>query len=179
MTMRAVICKGDPTSHGGTVLEGNAIATANGRQIAQKGHKTHCPQCKGEFPIVEGLGFHTFGGVGTAVEGMKTACGATLIATTTKGFMMIDDRTEAGGVAVASPASAAKAAPSNTGTFRAIDERSGKPVPHVPYRIELPDGSDLRGVTDADGYTERLSEHDPATVRLHWEFEQATDGAQG
>jgi uncharacterized Zn-binding protein involved in type VI secretion len=73
--MRAVICKDDPTSHGGVVLEGNARATADGRQIAQKGHMTHCPKCKGDFPIVEGLGFHTFAGTGTAVEGMKTACG--------------------------------------------------------------------------------------------------------
>jgi uncharacterized protein (DUF2345 family) len=37
------------------------------------------------------------------------------------------------------------------------------------YRIELPDGSTLRGVTDADGYTERVRGHDPATVKLHWE----------
>ena len=34
--MRAVICKGDPTSHGGKVLEGNANVTTNGRQVAQR-----------------------------------------------------------------------------------------------------------------------------------------------
>ena len=170
MVMRAVICKDDPTSHGGIVLEGNVRATADGRPIALKGHMTRCPQCKGDFPIVEGLGFHSFSGVGTVVEGMKTACGAILLATTTKGFMMIDDRSDA------AAASAAQADPPNAGSFRAVDERTGKPVPGMPYRIELPDGSVLRGVTNADGHTERVTGHDPATVRLHWESGTAIDG---
>lgn len=181
MGMRAVICKDDPTSHGGVVLEGNPKASANGRLIAQKGHMTHCPKCKGDFPIVEGLDGHTFGGIGTAIEGMKTACGATLIATTTKGFMMIDDElmkkgAGASAAARAAPAPAAtaatpptQAAAPNAGCFRAIDQDTGKPIPDMRYRIELPDGSSRRGVTNADGYTERVSGHDPATVKLHWD----------
>lgn len=86
---RAVICKGDPTSHGGKVLEGAEHATINGRPIALQGHMTLCPQCKGSFPISEGLSFHTFAGLGTAVDGMQTACGAKLIATQQQ--MLIDD----------------------------------------------------------------------------------------
>ncbi|UTY58321.1 PAAR domain-containing protein [Massilia sp. erpn] len=78
---RAIICQGDPTSHGGQVLEGSPDATIDGRLIALRGHLTYCPLCKGKFPISEGLDFHTFGGLGTAVEGMKTGCGAILIAT--------------------------------------------------------------------------------------------------
>lgn len=87
--MRAVICKGDPTSHGGKVLEGNELVTTHGRAVAQLGHMTVCPQCKGQFPIIEGLAFHTYAGIGTAVDGMQTACGAKLIATQQQ--MMIDD----------------------------------------------------------------------------------------
>ncbi|NVD98139.1 PAAR domain-containing protein [Massilia sp. BJB1822] len=94
---RAVICKGDPTSHGGKVLEGNEDATIDGRPIAQRGHQTWCPQCKGKFPINDGLDFHTFAGIGTAVEGMKTACGAILIATQHQ--MTIDDQSGAGSAA--------------------------------------------------------------------------------
>lgn len=168
MASRAVICKGDPTSHGGKVLEGNPFATAEGRPIAQQGHMTYCPLCKGNFPIAQGLDFHTFAGIGTAVEGITTACGAVLIATTTKGRMTIDDRSEA--LAGATPAAVAPATPpANSGTFRAVDAQTGMPVADVPYRIELPDGSVRRGVTDADGYTERVTGHDPATVKLHWE----------
>ena len=87
--MRAVICKGDPTSHGGKVLEGNANVTTNGRQVAQRGHMTFCPKCKGNFPLAEGLDFHTYAGIGTAVDGMRTACGAKLMAT--QHTMQIDD----------------------------------------------------------------------------------------
>lgn len=86
---RAVICKGDPTSHGGEVLEGNETATIDGRPIALQGHRTYCPLCKGYFPISDGLDFHSFGGIGTAVEGMKTACGALLIAT--QHYMTVED----------------------------------------------------------------------------------------
>lgn len=94
--MRAVICKGDPTSHGGKVIEGNETATFEGRPISNKGHMTYCPQCKGTFAIVEGVEFHSFFGEGTAVDGMKTACGAKLIATTTKGKMMLDNQASQG-----------------------------------------------------------------------------------
>lgn len=172
--MRAVICKGDPTSHGGDVIEGNEDATTDGRPIAQKGHMTHCPKCKGNFPISEGVDFHTYAGIGTAVEGMRTACGATLIATTTKDSMLIDDQSEAEAV-MAAP-SAAKPAPAKyAGSFRAVDEGSGSPVPGMPYRIELPDGTTLRGVTNSDGYTERITGLDPATARLHWENDKPAD----
>ncbi|MYN37816.1 hypothetical protein GTP55_00350 [Duganella sp. FT109W] len=71
--MRAVICKRDPTSHRGEVFEGNELVTTNGRAVAQLGYNTFCPQCKGTFP--EGLDFHTYACIGTAVDGMKTACG--------------------------------------------------------------------------------------------------------
>jgi uncharacterized Zn-binding protein involved in type VI secretion len=174
---RAVICKGDPTSHGGKVLEGNDNATCLGKPIALKGHKTYCPLCKGQFPIAEGLGHHSFGGIGTVVEGMKTACGATLIATQ---HVMTVDGDGGGGGDGASGDAAAKPAPAAAGAgnaayrgaFRAVDEDTGQPIADLPYRIELPDGSSLRGVTGADGRTGPVLHHDPATVTLHWETEE-------
>lgn len=182
---RAVICKGDPTSHGGKVLEGNENATCLGKPIALKGHQTYCPLCKGQFPIAEGLGHHSFGGIGTAVEGMKTACGATLIAT--QHVMTVDEGGGDGGGAAAG-ASASQAAPraqagkaaqaaraagqpdaAYAGTFRAVDKGTGAPIAGLPYRIDLPDGTSLRGVTGEDGRTQPVQHHDPATVTLHWE----------
>ncbi|MNT56431.1 hypothetical protein D3C72_1937300 [compost metagenome] len=38
-----------------------------------------CPKCKGVFPIVEGSGHLRVDGTPVALEGMKTACGASLI----------------------------------------------------------------------------------------------------
>ncbi|KVO72573.1 hypothetical protein WJ78_06255 [Burkholderia ubonensis] len=83
MAKRAMICVGDTTTHGGRVLEGSTNATIDGKPIAGVGHKVLCPQCKGVFPILPDTGRpypHQIAGRDTAVEGMKTACGATLIA---------------------------------------------------------------------------------------------------
>jgi uncharacterized Zn-binding protein involved in type VI secretion len=81
---KPVICKGDKTTHGGTVLEGLSEATVDGRQIAAIGHKVFCPLCRGQYPIVEGAQAHYFNGRNTAVAGMKTACGAALIPSQSK-----------------------------------------------------------------------------------------------
>ena len=76
-----IIRQGDRTSHGGTVLEGSPMDICHGKPIAYVGHKVVCPKCKGVFPIVEGVLTTTFYGKGVAIAGMKTACGASLIAT--------------------------------------------------------------------------------------------------
>lgn len=76
-----IIRQGDPTSHGGTVLEGSLTDICHGKPIAYLGHKVHCPKCRGDFPIVEGVVTTTFYGKGVAIAGMKTSCGAILIPT--------------------------------------------------------------------------------------------------
>jgi uncharacterized Zn-binding protein involved in type VI secretion len=76
-----IIRKGDPTSHGGTVLEGSLTDICHGKPIAYLGHKVHCPKCRGDFPIVEGVVTTTFYGKGVAIAGMKTSCGASLVPT--------------------------------------------------------------------------------------------------
>lgn len=76
-----IIRKGDPTDHGGTVLEGSLTDICHDKPIAYIGHKVYCPKCKGTYPIIEGVMTTTFYGKGVAVAGMKTACGATLVAT--------------------------------------------------------------------------------------------------
>ncbi|MBV6322323.1 PAAR domain-containing protein [Duganella violaceipulchra] len=171
---RAVICKGDPTSHGGQVLEGSETATIDGKPIALLGHMTFCPQCKGKFPIIEGLDFHTFAGLGTVVDGMKTGCGATLTATQNRMFIDIGGAADRSDSADNLTGSTHKEG-QYTASFRAVDEETGAAVSGLAYRIGLPDGESLRGVTDADGNTERVVGHDPATITLHWEVEAPMD----
>ena len=96
-----IIRQGDPTSHGGKVLEGSMTDICHGKPIAYMGHKVSCPQCKGTYPIVEGVLTTSFYGKGVTVAGMKTACGATLIAT------QFTDIVETGGGAASSKAAAA------------------------------------------------------------------------
>jgi uncharacterized Zn-binding protein involved in type VI secretion len=75
-----IIRVGDKTSHGGVVIEGSQTDICMGKPIAFIGHMTHCPKCKGNYLIVEGVMTTTFYGKGVAVAGMKTSCGAVLVA---------------------------------------------------------------------------------------------------
>lgn len=86
--MKDIIRLGDSTSHGGVVLEAFSQTDLNGKPIAGVGHKVSCPLCKGIFPIAEGSGTYTVDGTPIALHGMKTACGASLIASAPKGAVI-------------------------------------------------------------------------------------------
>jgi uncharacterized Zn-binding protein involved in type VI secretion len=164
---RAVICKGDPTTHGGTVIEGFEHATCLGRQIALRGCMTFCPVCHGNFPITEGAPNHTYDGKGMALHGMSTGCGAKLIAT--QDGMTVDDGSGLSSDNEAGSASSPAAAPEEFGgVFRAVNADTGAPRPHLRYRVDLPGGRSVEGVTDADGKTAMLSAQEMATAQLFW-----------
>lgn len=75
-----IVCVGDRTTHGGTVLEGFSGFSIDGRIPAGVGHMVTCPRCKGVFPI-SGRGVRAkVKGIEVAVDGMVTSCGAALIA---------------------------------------------------------------------------------------------------
>ncbi|KAB8052613.1 PAAR domain-containing protein [Janthinobacterium rivuli] len=161
-----IIRKGDPTSHHGIVLEGSLMDICMGQPIAFIGHKVHCPKCKGDFPIVEGVMTTTFYGKGVAVAGMKTSCGAILIAT------QFTDTVEwsVGASGSSSATTAAKAA-----AAAVMNVKVSKPGPdakpfdeqfvlfneeesvlaEMPYTVKLPSGELVRGITDIEGRTER------------------------
>ncbi|WP_233827629.1 PAAR domain-containing protein [Paraburkholderia sp. ZP32-5] len=80
MVARAKIRVGDKTSHGGTVIEGFPEMQCYGKPIAGLGHAVTCPKCSGHHQIVEGVASFSFKGTPIALEGMKTSCGAVLIA---------------------------------------------------------------------------------------------------
>ncbi|HAP26086.1 MAG TPA: PAAR domain-containing protein [Achromobacter sp.] len=83
--MPNIIRKGDRTDHGGVVLEGFEHTNFNGRPLAGVGHKVSCPRCNGVHVIAEGIATYKVGGIPVAVEGMKTTCGASLIASASTG----------------------------------------------------------------------------------------------
>jgi uncharacterized Zn-binding protein involved in type VI secretion len=167
--MAEIIRQGDPTSHGGKVLEGSLSDICMGKPIAFMGHKVSCPKCKGTFPIAEGAPNTTFYGRGVALAGMKTACGATLIAT------QFTDTVEYGGGSAASKSNASDLASTNeasaqplqsaaaTGNkqfndkFMLIDDETGNPLPRTEYAIRRASGEIEHGTTDANGCTHLLA----------------------
>lgn len=169
-----IIRLGDKTSHGGTVLEGSPADICMGKPIAYIGHKVLCPQCKGAFPIIEGALTTTFYGKGVALAGMKTACGAVLIAS------QFTDIVEYGGgaAAVSSPRRKSQPAAASPGALRdagktpvreepgdtqfddrfvLLDDVTGEPITCTEYAIRRASGEIEHGTTDAQGHTHLLS----------------------
>jgi uncharacterized Zn-binding protein involved in type VI secretion len=176
--MPEIIRQGDKTSHGGTVLEGSPSDICMGKPIAYIGHKVQCPKCKGTFPIVEGAITTTFYGKGMALAGMRTACGAVLIASQFTDIVEYggggggegastrseSNGSKAGAESSSKPDSATNSSMSEPGTgtqfddrFVLIDEASGKPIVHTEYAIRRQSGEIEYGTTDADGHTHLLS----------------------
>ena len=170
--MAEIIRQGDPTSHGGRVLEGSLSDICMGKPIAFMGHKVSCPKCKGIFPIAEGAPNTTFYGRGVALAGMKTACGATLIATQFSDTVEYGSGASAAakpnastyaatnGAAVQSPQPVTAAATGNKQfdeKFMLIDDETGNPLPHTEYAIRRASGEIEHGTTDANGCTHLLA----------------------
>jgi uncharacterized Zn-binding protein involved in type VI secretion len=168
-----IIRLGDKTSHGGTVLEGSLADICMGKPIAYVGHKVQCPKCKGIFPIVEGALTTSFYGKGVALAGMKTACGAVLIAS-----QFTDIVEYGGGAAASSSGQAPQATAAVSGPFRGtadspkqdesagtrfddrfvlLDEMTGEPIACTEYAIRRASGAIEHGTTDAQGHTHLLS----------------------
>ncbi|WP_426105448.1 PAAR domain-containing protein [Massilia sp. TSP1-1-2] len=188
-----IIRKGDPTSHGGVVLEGSLTDICMGQPIAYIGHKVQCPQCKGAFPIIEGVLTTTFYGKGVAVAGMKTACGATLVATQftdtvewSSGSAGATTAAKAAKALVA--AEAASAAASAAGglskaaspakdaafdeQFALLDDQK-QPMPDIPYTVKLQSGAYEQGVTDAEGCTKRYATDGAQPIEVYLGHRQA------
>jgi type VI secretion system secreted protein VgrG len=53
--------------------------------------------------------------------------------------------------------------------FRALDMNSNKPIVGQPYRIEMQDGTILRGSTDEFGKTQQITTADPESIKVYWE----------
>ena len=75
---RGVIRLNDATTHGGKVISASG-SIVMGIAAALEGDMTHCPPCKGDFPIQpDGAGAHHEGRP-FAYHDDVTACGAKLI----------------------------------------------------------------------------------------------------
>lgn len=79
---RRIILVGDPTSHGGEVITGSSTGSVAGKPIARLGDEVSCPN-HGVNKIIEGEASYDIDGVPVALEGHRTECGSTLIATST------------------------------------------------------------------------------------------------
>jgi uncharacterized Zn-binding protein involved in type VI secretion len=180
--MSALIVVGDRTSHGGVVIRGSPMTDTHGKSIARVGDRVTCPQKGhgGTTVIVSGDPTLLIDGSAAARHGDKTACGATLLSSQ---VVTTDD---AGGgannasptklvAAVATAATAAAQAISKPSTSTALrydqhflvkDEKTGKPLPNIPYKLTLETGREIKGITDQNGCTEKIGADSELTAKL-------------
>jgi uncharacterized Zn-binding protein involved in type VI secretion len=176
-----IIRMGDKTSHGGTVLEGSPTDICMGKPIAFIGHQTHCPKCKGTYPIIEGVLTTTFYGKGVAVAGMKTACGAVLLADQ---FTDIVEWSSGSGSAAKASAGAAEAtagthaAPSGNGVqtssenddeieieyFYSLVDADGKPIDAYRYDLRMADVLHTKAGAYTNGETVTIRGIEPSRL---------------
>lgn len=155
---RSVVRIGDRTSHGGVVVTGDQTLNVFGQAAARRGDMTTCPRCKGSYPIVEGTR-STGSSQWLALEGMRTACGATLIAS--QHFWQ-----EADATGTSSTAQVDTNAKAYKGRFQVLDDASREPLPGQQYRVTTIDGKPVEGETDADGYTAWVESEAPDMLTL-------------
>lgn len=164
---KAVIVLGDKTTHGGTVIQASLLATVNGKPIALRGDLVSCPQCKGVFPIVEGSSLGLFQGELVAVDTMKTACGASLIAS--QDLMWIED----GGQQERSLDTLNNSShymQKNKYQIRFhMTNDDGVPYANTKFTILFSD-AELEGMTDENGFTPVFysDKESEAEIKLHF-----------
>lgn len=175
----------DHAACGGTVVEGDPFTISDGRPYAFQGARM---TCKKNCVIAEGYAFSTLtNGCSQVIHGMKTSGGCPLISTLND----IDGVGNEGGDAIASrfyqttegewlpkfgPEHVTEESPDEQ--VRAIDAKTGKPIPELAYYIEAPDGSTYTGYTDADGLCERVTTYQPEQLTV-WFGEDAEKKKQG
>lgn len=158
MAAKPIIRLGDPTSHGGVVIEAFPTLNIYGKPAAGIGHLVSCPKCKGSFPIVAGASNSTFMGKNIALEGMLTACGAVLIAT--QNASTVDDvgggAKTIGGVKAAAAASSKVAEPESQEDeleYYFVAIRDDGSAVNLAYRIDADSEKLHEGIINAKGET--------------------------
>ena len=58
--------------------------------------------------------------------------------------------------------------------IRAVDSQTGNPVADLNYKIQMPDGTNVVGQTDKDGYTQTITTADSSTIKIFWDFDPIT-----
>lgn len=163
--MPAMIVLGDKTDHGGEVIEASGVTDTHGKRIARVGDKVVCPKKgHGTTEIVTGDLTMIMDGKAVAYHGCKTSCGATLIS-----GQMVTSVDFGAGSASGTSATAKTAAPTTGAVVAASaanalfdlhfllkDDKTGKPVSGIPYKITLDSGEEFIGNTDANGLTQTV-----------------------
>ncbi|MDR9835326.1 PAAR domain-containing protein [Herbaspirillum huttiense] len=170
---------GDKAACGGTVIEGDQTCRSHGRAYAFQGARV---ACRKDCIISDGFPRSTLtNGRAQVIHGMKTSAGCPLLSTLNE----VDGVGNASGEAVTTnfyqttqgdwlpkfgPEHLTEESPDEQ--VRAIDGKTGEPIPDLAYYIKAPDGTTYSGYTNANGLCERVTTYHPEELSV-WFGEDA------
>lgn len=172
--MPAIIVLGDKTDHGGQVIEASGFTDTHGKKMARVGDKVHCPKKgHGITEIVTGDISFVIDGKAVAYHGCKTSCGAMLISSQAVSTVEFGSGRSGGaasgsGTNVSLPAAGRASAKEAAYDlhFLVKDDKTGRPLPGIAYRITLESGEQATGITDENGLTKTIGSDSPVIAKL-------------
>lgn len=166
---RPFIVLGDPTDHGGQVIEASMVSITHGKGIARVGDHVTCPKKgHGTTVIVTGDPTMIIDGKPAARHGDKCACGAMLIST------QVVSTTSDGGASNPQAASAVQAAQETRKEVK-FDEKTQLVVSNgtavlvgLPWFIKTSDGRTFSGRLDENGELPRVITDSEQEYEAFW-----------
>jgi uncharacterized Zn-binding protein involved in type VI secretion len=164
---------GDKMACGGTVVEGDPTCTSHGKPYAFQGARIACLKncviAEG-FPSVtlpNGRSLVTHGMMSSGgcpcystlndIDGVSNESGAPIPAT----YYQTD---EGEWLPKFGPEYFTEDSPDER--VRALDDKTGEPIPDLAYYIKAPDGTTYTGYTDAEGLCDRIRTYQPAELTV-------------
>ncbi|MCE8003978.1 PAAR domain-containing protein [Billgrantia ethanolica] len=142
-------CRGGPHH----IVSGAPTSRVDGIPIARVGDKSSCGAT-----ITAGVSWYNVDGSPAAIHGSATSCG---------GQVITGCSTEVGSPR-ASAASLLTELPKRYNERFRLVNAAGEPVAGVEYLIVRPSGEQIRGVSDPQGLTRLVPEHDnPETLKVY------------
>ncbi|HTH58772.1 MAG TPA: PAAR domain-containing protein [Paraburkholderia sp.] len=165
---KAAVRHGDPTTTSGVVLAYTSTIFDDHKQVAIRGDKATCGNCKGSFHIAATGDDMTDDGKPVVLDGDLVLCPCKKNRVIVGNDPGIFIELCGGGAANAQAARTQKAVPIGAPPglydeqFQLLDTHTSRPLANVEYVIERASGDMEHGVTDANGHTHRLSKTDLA-----------------
>jgi uncharacterized Zn-binding protein involved in type VI secretion len=191
---RYTVTLGASTTAGGKVISASSHGSINGAKIALENDAIFCPACRsqGKILCVGPRIPETWNGKQVALENDLCICGCfpspRLRANQTLRSQVIDQRGKATSAVKSEQSQVREASNASASSdenydlvFLITDENTGLPAVDWPYVIELANGGQLKGKTDQEGKTAkvtstfaddailRIFEPKPTPINPHWD----------
>jgi uncharacterized Zn-binding protein involved in type VI secretion len=160
--MGHIVTNGNPTSTRGVVIATDSTNMNMGKYIALHGDHATCGNCgPGSWPIIASANYMSFHGRAVVQHGDWVACPCRKYYGDHRG----GQSTQADGRASAS-VTTSDANATYDRVFVIKNNQTGQALSSVKYRLTLPGGTTVEGVTDGQGMTQKIAATSQQNVKI-------------